>query len=461
MFVLMAVVFVLGYTCIALEHPLKIDKAATALLTGVLLWTIYILAAETILPNSPYWRDYIYQNPDGNYIDFIAHHEVPHHLGEMAQILFFLLGAMTIVEMIDSHEGFKIITDRIQTTSRIKLMWIICFITFFLSAVLDNLTTTIVMVALLRKLIAREQDRWFMASLVVIAANSGGAWSPIGDVTTIMLWIGNEITALRIILDIFLASLASLLIPLVIITLFYPKGNVERPAHDPKTDLTNETISDFERKLMLILGVGLLLFVPVFKTFTHLPPYLGMLFGLSIIWIVTEILHKRRAKGMRAQLIVSRILRRVDTPTVLFFLGILTAVSALQSAGHLSLLSKSLDSIPLGDNHKIFFIDVAIGFLSAIIDNVPLVAAAMGMYPVSPTGSTGYLAYFMTDGQFWELLAYTAGTGGSMLIIGSAAGVAAMGLEKIDFIWYLKKISLLALAGYLSGAIVYFLMFGL
>src|SRR4030043_1684428 len=461
MFVLMAVVFILGYTGIALEHPLKIDKAATALLTGVLLWTIYIFGAETILPNSPYWHEFLLENPDGNYIDFIADHEITQHLGEMAQILFFLLGAMTIVEMIDTHEGFKIITDRIRTTNRVRLMWILSFITFFLSSVLDNLTTTIVMVALLRKLMAKRQDRWFMASLVVIAANSGGAWSPIGDVTTIMLWIGGQITALRIILDVFLASLASIVVPLIIVTVFYPKSQIERPEYDPKVDDPSEKITDFERRLMLILGVGSLLFVPVFKTFTHLPPYLGMLLGLSIIWIVTEILHRRRVKDIRAQFLVSRVLRKVDTPTVLFFLGILTAVSALQSAGHLTHLSQSLDKIQLDDNNKVFFIDTAIGILSAIVDNVPLVAAAMGMYPVSIPGSTGYLSYFMSNGQFWELLAYTAGTGGSILIIGSAAGIAAMGLEKIDFIWYLKRISLLALAGYFSGAVVYFLMFGL
>jgi Na+/H+ antiporter NhaD/arsenite permease-like protein len=461
MFILMAAVFIIGYTGIALEHHLKIDKAATALITGVLLWTIYIFGAETILPNSPYWHDFLLENPDGNYIDFIASQEIPYHLGVIAQILFFLLGAMTIVEMIDIHEGFKIITDRIRTTNKVKLIWIISFITFFLSSVLDNLTTTIIMVALLRKLMARQQDRWFMASMVVIAANSGGAWSPIGDVTTIMLWIGGQITALRIILDVFLASLASIVVPLIIVTVIYPKGQVERPEYDPKVDRPGETITDFERKLMLIMGVGFLLFVPVFKTFSHLPPYLGMLLGLSIIWIVTEILHRRRANGIKTHLLVSSVLRRVDIPTVLFFLGILTAVSALQSAGHLTLLSRSLDKIPLDDNNKIFVIDIAIGLLSAIVDNVPLVAAAMGMYPVSIPGSIGYLSYFMTDGPFWELLAFTAGTGGSILIIGSAAGVAAMGLEKIDFIWYLKRISLLAIAGYLSGVAVYFLMFGL
>jgi Na+/H+ antiporter NhaD/arsenite permease-like protein len=461
MFILMAVVFILGYTGIALEHPLKIDKAATALLTGVLLWTIYIFGAETILPNSPYWHEFLRNNPGGNYIDFITSHEIPEHLGEIAQILFFLLGAMIIVEMTDSHEGFKIITDRIKTTNKTALMWLISFITFFLSSVLDNLTTTIVMIALIRKLMADQKDRWFMASLIILAANAGGAWSPIGDVTTIMLWIGGQISAIRIILDVFLASLASIVVPLIIVTIFYSKGKVEKPDTEVKTVPENEQISNFERKLMLILGVGFLLFVPVFKTFTHLPPYLGMLLGLSVIWVVTEIMHRRRSKGVRTHLLVSKVLRKVEIPTVLFFLGILTAVSALQSAGHLTLLSNSLDKIPLADNNKIFFIDIAIGLISAIVDNVPLVAAAMGMYPISVPGSAGYLAYFMVDGQFWELLAFTAGTGGSILIIGSAAGVAAMGLEKIDFIWYLKRISLLALAGYFSGALVYFLMFGI
>ncbi len=461
MFILMAVVFILGYTGIALEHPLKIDKAATALLTGVLLWAIYIFGAETILPNSHYWHEWLQQHPAGNYIDFIAEHEITHHLGEMSEILFFLLGAMTIVEMVDSHEGFKIITDKIKTTNKVKLLWILSIITFFMSAALDNLTTTIVMVALLRRLIASQRERWFIASMIVLAANAGGAWSPIGDVTTIMLWIGGQITAVRIILDVFLPSIVTMIVPLIIITLFYPKGHVERPELSPKEQLSNETITDFERRLMLILGVGCLLFVPVFKTVSHLPPYLGMLFGLSIIWITTEILHRRKAKGMRGQLVVSRVLRKVDTPTVLFFLGILTAVSALQSAGHLSLLARTLDQINVSDLHKVYFIDLAIGLLSAIVDNVPLVAGAIGMYPVAETGAVGYHTYFMINGQFWEFLAYTAGTGGSILIIGSAAGVAAMGLEKIDFIWYLKRISLLAIAGYFGGAIVYYLIFGL
>ena len=461
MFVLMAVVFVLGYTAIALEHPLKIDKAASALLTGVLLWTIYILAADSILPNSTAFQEFMHEHPHETYINFIAHHEITFHLGEISQILFFLLGAMTIVEMVDSHEGFKLITDKIRTTNKMKLMWILSILTFFMSAALDNLTTTIVMVALLRKLIDRQQDRWFMAAMVVLAANSGGAWSPIGDVTTIMLWIGGQVTTIKIITDVILPSLACLIVPLLIVTFFYPKGNLERPALRENDSSSSQSITNFERRLLLIMGVAGLLFVPVFKTVTHLPPYLGMLFSLSIIWITTEIMHRKHGGGMRAQLLVSRILRKVDTPTVLFFLGILTAVSALQSAGHLSLLARTLDGVDIPDTQKIYFIDLVIGLLSAIVDNVPLVAGAMGMYDIAPAGSAGYQAFFMVDGHFWELLAYTAGTGGSILIIGSAAGVAAMGLEKIDFIWYMKRISLLALAGYFAGAAVFYLMFAL
>ena len=459
MFVVMVVIFILGYTGIALEHPLKIDKAATALLTGVLLWTLYILGADSILPYSPYYAEYMHENPAGNYIEFIAEHEITHHLGEMSQILFFLLGAMTIVEMVDSHEGFKIITDKIKTSNKVKLLWIISFLTFFMSAALDNLTTTIVLVALLRKLIDKQRDRWFMASMVVLAANAGGAWSPIGDVTTIMLWIGGQVTAGRIIMEIFLPSLVCMTVPLLIVTFFYPKGHIERPVLSEKEMLSNETITDFERRLMLILGVGALLFVPVFKTITHLPPYIGMLLGLSVIWITTEILHRRRAKGMRGQLVVSRVLKKVDTPTVLFFLGILTAVSALQSAGHLSLLAQKLDSINLDAGPKVYFIDLAIGLLSAVVDNVPLVAGAIGMYPIADVGAQGFNAFFVVNGEFWEFLAYTAGTGGSILIIGSAAGVAAMGLENIDFIWYLKRMTLLAIAGYIGGAITNYLMF--
>jgi Na+/H+ antiporter NhaD/arsenite permease-like protein len=453
MFLLMVIVFVLGYLAIALEHPLKIDKAASALLIGSLTWVVYISGAFDIFTSgvSTAWNEYFAANPEANTIEgmqhFIVHNQIIEHLGEISEILFFLLGAMTIVEITDQHEGFKVITDRIKTTHKVKLLWIISFITFFLSAMLDNLTTTIVMVALLRKLIDDKHTRWFYASMVVLAANAGGAWSPIGDVTTIMLWIGGQVTTVNIIVRVFIPSLVCMVVPLLLLSMTM-KGNVTRPKID--AERKSKTTS-FERNLMLGLGVGGLLFVPVFKTITHLPPYMGMLLSLAIIWMITEILHFKKPKEQK--LSVTSILTKVDVPTVLFFLGILSAVAALQSAGQLSVLAQALDD-SLGD---VYLIGGAIGVLSAVVDNVPLVAGAMGMYPIAEPGATGYLANFVQDGLFWEYLAYTAGTGGSMLIIGSAAGVAAMGLEKIDFIWYLKHISLLALLGYLAGIGVYVL----
>ncbi len=357
---------------------------------------------------------------------------------------------MTIVETVDQHQGFKIITDQIKTTSKVKLLWILSFLTFFMSATLDNLTTTIVLVALLRKLIDDQKTRWFFASMVVLAANAGGAWSPIGDVTTIMLWIGGQVTTLNIISYVILPSLVTMLVPLVIVT-FTVKGNVQRPVLE--NGETKEFTTALERKLLLIMGVCALLFVPIFKTVTHLPPYLGMLFGLGVIWATTEILHRVKPEEDRRKLTVIGVLRKVDVPTIFFFLGILLAVASLQSAGHLSVLANYLDE----NLHNIYTINLIIGVLSAIVDNVPLVAGSMGMYDIAEPGSVGYLADFVVDGKFWQFLAYCAGTGGSILIIGSAAGVAAMGLEKIDFIWYMKKISLLALAGYLAGAGVYYL----
>jgi Na+/H+ antiporter NhaD/arsenite permease-like protein len=332
----------------------------------------------------------------------------------------------------------------------VKLLWIISVLTFFMSAVLDNLTTTIVMVALLRKLVDDQKTRWFYASMVVLAANAGGAWSPIGDVTTIMLWIGGQITAVNIILYVLIPSLVTLIIPVFILS-FSMKGKITRPkiAAGEKKDFNTAG----ERRLMLILGVSALLFVPVFKTITHLPPYMGMLFGLGVIWFTTEFIHRNKTLEDKRKLTVIGILQKVDVPTIFFFLGILTAVAALQSAGHLAVLANYLDE----NIQNIYAINVIIGLLSAIIDNVPLVAGAMGMYPIADAGTVGYMADFMVDGAFWEFLAYCAGTGGSILIIGSAAGVAAMGLEKIDFIWYLRRISLLALIGYLAGAAAYIL----
>ena len=471
----MVIIFVLGYTMIALEHPLKIDKAASALLIGSLTWVVYILGSHDILGMvdeagkhiSAAWEHFLHANPGKDnhegMIEFIAHHEVLHHLGEIAQILFFLLGAMTIVEIVDQHQGFKVITDKIKTTKKVKLLWILSFLTFFMSAALDNLTTTIVLVALLRKLVNDKQTKWIFASMVVLAANAGGAWSPIGDVTTIMLWIGGQVTAGNIILMVFLPSLATLVVPLVIMT-FMMKGNVERPVIDEAKQLK---VSNRQQMGILIVGVAALLFVPVFKTVTHLPPYMGMLLGLGVLWVTTEILHRwhdprkievdgqvSSAVAESAQkLQVVKILTKVDVPTILFFLGILSAVASLQSAGHLGILANFLDA----KMHNIYAINLVIGVLSSIVDNVPLVAGAMGMYDIMPVGATGYSAHFVADGTFWEFLAYCAGTGGSILIIGSAAGVAAMGMEKIDFIWYLKKISLLALVGYLAGAGTYYL----
>ena len=469
MFILMVGVFVLGYVAIALEHPLKVDKAASALLLGVTVWTILILDASGILSlgysqawehfkNSSLLTDFIKNNPEADLLEqmkyFIVDNQIVEHLGDISEILFFLLGAMTIVETVDQHEGFKIITDKITTTNKVKLLWIISVLTFFMSALLDNLTTTIVMVALLRKLIEDKKSRWFFASMIVIAANAGGAWSPIGDVTTIMLWIGKQITAGNIIAMVFFPSLFNMIFPLLIVSI-YMKGHVEKPTSD--SDESENFTTPFERRLMLIMGIGALLFVPIFKTTTHLPPYMGMLFGLGVLWVTTEIMHRNKSHEDKRKLTIIGVLRRVDVPTIFFFLGILSAVAALQVAGHLHLLAGFLDK----NVHDVYGINAAIGVLSAIVDNVPLTAGAMGMYPVMTEAMVHasieptYLHHFVQDGAFWELLAYAAGTGGSMLIIGSAAGVAAMGLEKIDFIWYMKKITWLAAIGYFGGIFIY------
>ena len=419
-FGLMIAIFVIGYAMIALEHPLKINKSATAVLLAAVIWAVFALFGPGI--------------KDGALI---------HHLGETAEILFFLLGAMTIVEIIDKHDGFSIITDRITTTSKRKLLWIISILTFFMSAVLDNLTTSIVMCALLRKLVGDKNTRWFFAGMVILAANAGGAWSPIGDVTTIMLWIKGNITAGSIILETIIPSLVSLLVPVAIIGMTM-KGKLERPEKTESEETS--TVTRKQSLIILIMGVALLLFVPFFKTITHLPPYLGLLYGLGILWITTEIMHKNNPSNY-SRLNVTAIIQKVDVPSVLFFLGILMAVSCLNEAGHLGLLAGALNELG-----NVYVINIVIGVLSSIIDNVPLVAAAMGMYPIEAIGN------FAVDGAFWEGLAYCAGTGGSLLIIGSAAGVAVMGMEKIDFIWYLKKISLWALVGYLAGAGTFYLM---
>lgn len=417
---LIIAIFIIGYSAIAFEHPIKINKTASALFTGVLCWVVYILSAVD---------------------KTIVSEELYSHLGEISGILFFLLGAMTIVELVDAHDGFDVITSRITTTDQRKLLWIISIVTFFLSAVLDNLTTTIVMVSLLRKLVKDKKTRMFFVGMVVLAANAGGAWTPIGDVTTTMLWIGGQITTGNIMIHLILPSLVCLCVPLIVLS-FSMKGKIEAP-EIVENDQTDKTTA-FERKLILTLGIGALVFVPIFKTITHLPPFMGMLFGLSILWVVTEIIHKKKNDADKDAYSVVQALRKADVPSVLFFLGILVAIAALESTHLLTDLAHYMDE-KIGNLNIIV---ISIGLLSSIIDNVPLVAAGMGMYDMS---------LYPTDHYFWSFLAYCAGTGGSCLIIGSAAGVAAMGMEKIDFIWYLKKITWLALMGYLAGAAVFLL----
>ncbi|MBK8966474.1 MAG: sodium:proton antiporter NhaD [Lewinellaceae bacterium] len=420
---LLIIVFVLGYLAITLEHPLKIDKAASAMITGVLCWTIYVTAAT-------------------DYHDVVHHLEA--HLGEISGILFFLLGAMTIVELIDAHDGFEILTERIKTTNKRKLLWLVCFITFFLSAALDNLTTTIVMISLLRKLISDWNDRLFFAGMIVVAANAGGAWSPLGDVTTTMLWIGGQITVANIVAMLLVPSLVCLLAPLLFLS---PRlsGNVV----PPKSVSTNGVITPMrERNTVFYLGLGCLLFVPIFKTLTHLPPFMGMLLGLGVMWVVTELIHSEKDEREKGTLSVLHALRKIDTPSILFFLGILMAVAALQSTGILTAVASWLDRTVQNTTAIVLII----GFLSAIVDNVPLVAAAQGMYSMKQ---------YPVDHYFWEFLAYCAGTGGSALIIGSAAGVAAMGIENIRFGWYLRRITVWAVIGYLAGAAAYVLQYNL
>lgn len=413
-------IFVIGYLAIAFEHQIKLNKAASALITGVLCWTIYIL--------------------NGADHD-LAHHALLEHMGEISGILFFLLGAMTIVELIDAHDGFEPISSSIKTTNKFKLLSIIAVLAFFLSAVLDNLTTTIVLVSLIAKLVKDEKDKLVFASIIVISANAGGAWSPIGDVTTTMLWIGGQVTTGSIVKSIFIPSVVSVIIPLLVMGLAL-KGKVAQFKED-KQVLARSTAK--ERNLVLVVGILSLLFVPVFKTWTGLPPFMGMLFSLGVMWLITEIIHSGKDTMDKDSLSVTFAIRKIDTPSILFFLGILISVAALQSAGTLKEMADYLNQ-QIGDQKIIV---VILGVLSAIIDNVPLVAATQGMYSLTD---------FNTDHPFWLFLAYCSGTGGSMLIIGSAAGVAAMGLTKIEFFWYLKKVTLWALLGYLSGAIVFVLM---
>ena len=416
----LVIIFVLAYAAIAFEQPIKINKSASALVGAGLLWTIYAV-----------------NTGDAQVVG--AH--LSESLISTAQIVFFLMGAMAIVEVVDAHNGFECITTRIKTTKLASLMWLVGFVTFFLSAILDNLTTTIVMVSLMKKLLDKREDRLFFAGIIVIAANAGGAWSPIGDVTTTMLWIGGQITALEIIKGLFLPSLVNLLVPLLVSSFLLKGKAVVSPVANVSEPSLAVTAA-FERNLMFFLGLGILVAVPAFKTWTHLPPFMGVLFGLGIVWLVGDLVHRKKVDEDKAHLSLTHALTRIDLPSIVFFIGILLSVATLEHTHMLSNLAAWLD-LAVGRQDVIVMM---IGVVSAIVDNVPLVAATMGMYS---------LEQYPADSFLWEFLAYCAGTGGSILIIGSAAGVAAMGLERIDFVWYVKKISGLALLGYFAGAVFY------
>lgn len=460
MITLIILVFVVGYLAIALEHPLKVDKTASALLLGMLLWIFYAMGAHEIIPavHPGELNAYIADNPSmmgqsehHQAMGYLLNVDLVEHLGDICQTILFLLGAMTIVELIDVHGGFDVITRRIHTRRKKQLLWVLAIVTFVLSAVLDNLTTTIVMLTLLRKFVANRKERWLYAGGIIIAANTGGAWSPIGDVTTIMLWVKGNVTVAGLIKYVLLPSIVAMVVPIAVMSRSL-KGNLAPVA--PKADHpVVAEISDRERMLMLVLGVAGLLFVPVFKSITHLPPFIGILFVLGLLWTFTECFYNGKMLPKAKQLRIPSVIARIDMPSVLFFLGILMAVAVLQSTGVLNTMSSWLDD----KIHNIVAIDTLLGALSSVVDNVPMVAAAMGMYPVTDPGTAGYMADFVVDGHFWGLLSYCAGVGGSILIIGSASGVIAMGIEKINFGWYLRKISWLALGGYLAGVAVYVL----
>ena len=426
------IAFVIGYACIATESILEINKAAIALLMCVICWTLFMMSPESYV--------------SGNDVLAQVSEKIQMSLGDTASTLFFLMGAMTIVEIVDSNGGFNFVRDTIKTRSKRKLMWRIAFMTFFLSAILDNLTTSIVMIMVLRKLVQERKERLLYAALVVISANSGGAFSPIGDVTTIMLWIKGVITTQGVITEIFIPSLVSMLIPALILQ-YHLEGKFDKEQNLPKAQVSAFTHN--QRNIIFWLGVGGLCFVPIFRSLTNLPPFMGILLVLGVLWTTTEIFHRsvhREGEEDTMAKRVTELLSRIDLSTIMFFLGILMAVSCLEHVGVLHALGSWLDGVSNGNHYLVTGI---IGILSSIVDNVTLVAGAMGMYPVAPMGDMA------VDGIFWQLLAYCAGVGGSMLIIGSAAGVVVMGLEKITFGWYMKKITWIALVGYLAGMFTY------
>ena len=430
------IVFCIGYLFIAIESVTKINKAAIALLMLVATWTLFMISPDSYLPTAI-----------GEQLAAVVSEAIERHLGSTSTTLFFLMGAMTIVELVDQNGGFNFVRDVMHTHSKRGLLWRIAFMTFFLSAILDNLTTSIVMIMILRKLVSDHKDRIIYASLVIIAANSGGAFSPIGDVTTIMLWNKGVITALGVISELLIPSIVSMVIPAYVLSLTL-KGSLTFTAEQAQTVQASD-LTATQRKVIFFLGVGGLIFVPIFKSITHLPPFVGILLVLGVLWTVTEVFYahlKEPEEKGAMQKRVSQMLSRIDMSTILFFLGILMAVACLETIGVLTMLGQGLNETFDGNHYLITGI---IGVLSSIVDNVPLVAGCMGMYPVAPTGDMA------VDGIFWQLLAYCAGVGGSMLIIGSAAGVVVMGLEKITFGWYMRHISWIAFVGYIAGILCY------
>lgn len=435
-------VFVLGYGCIALEHKIGINKSSVALLMCGALWSLLGIWGPAVSP------ELTASAVSTQAVEF---------LGDTCEIIVFLLGAMTIVDLIDLHGGFSVITEHITTRRKIPLLWIAVCITFVMSSLLDNMTTAIIMVMLLRRLVSEQRERWIFASAIVIAANSGGAWSPIGDVTTIMLWTKGNVTALKLIAALIVPCLVSVVVPTLIASRLLRGGTVAENAGAPDAERP-KFVSARESNTILYLGTGLLVAVPVFRSVTGLPPYMGVMIALGIMWVFTEIMYDRKhGVDESVKNRIPKVLSNIDMPTILFFLGILMSVSALQGAGILTSMASALDR----GIHNVYAIDALIGLFSSVIDNVPLVAASMGMYPmpdptaVAAAADPAFTAMFMQDGAFWHLLAYCAGVGGSLLIIGSAAGVVAMGIEKINFFWYFKNISLPALAGYAGGIAVF------
>ena len=430
------IAFIIGYFFIAIEHVTKVNKAAVALLMFVVCWTLFMLNPASFLPEA-----------DGNNMALAVSEVIDKHLGSTATTLFFLMGAMTIVELIDQNGGFNFVANTIKTRSKKSMLWRIALLTFFLSAILDNLTTSIVMVMIIRRLVPDMKDRLIYASLVIISANSGGAFSPIGDVTTIMLWNKGLLSAGGVITELFIPSLVSMLVPAFILsTMLHGKMEI---AQKIKVEGERNLLNESQRRTIFLLGVGGLIFVPIFKSITHLPPFVGILLVLGVLWTVTEVFYSNLPNAednVGTMKRVTDMLARIDMSTILFFLGILMAVACLEVIGALHLLGDGLNTVFEGNHYLVTGI---IGVLSSIVDNVPLVAGCMGMYPLAEVGDLA------VDGLFWQLLAYCAGVGGSMLIIGSAAGVVVMGLEKITFGWYMKHISWIVLVGYLAGMAVY------